>query len=118
MLEIFLKSKGPLTYDYFLSQPSLRLNRVTIFRVLNLFAHKNIIHRIRVADNMNRYLLQQAPAIVHSSFFCSRCKKVIALETVITPKVKLPEGFRPEQVEIVIEGVCKSCDSQTSLATM
>jgi Fur family ferric uptake transcriptional regulator len=110
MLEVFLKTSGALTYDYFLTHPALQLNRVTVFRVLNLFAIKNIIHRIPVTDNINRYLLHHNSTIIHSNFMCSKCKKIIPLETIVTPKVKLPEGCVQQSVEIVIEGLCRSCN--------
>jgi len=111
MLEVFLKANGALTYDYFLSHPSLQLNRVTIFRVLNLFANKRIIHRIPATDNINRYLLQQASALVHANFMCNKCKSIIPLETIVSPKVKLPKDYIPQNVEIIIGGLCAACNN-------
>jgi len=110
MLEIFLNANGALSYDYFLSHPSLQLNRVTVFRVLNLFTKKNIIHRIPATDNTNRYLLQGASAIVHSNFMCTKCKTIIPLETIVSPKVKLPKDCIQQNVEIIIGGLCASCN--------
>jgi Fur family ferric uptake transcriptional regulator len=106
MLQVFLKTNGAVTYNYFLNHPSLQLNRVTIFRVLNLFSNKNIIHRIPATDNINRYLLLQAPAVVHSNFMCTKCKRIIPLETIVSPKVKLPKDCIQQNVEIIIGGLC------------
>jgi Fur family transcriptional regulator, ferric uptake regulator len=110
MLQVFLRTNGALTYDNFLNHPSLQLNRVTIYRVLNLFADKNIIHRVPATDNINRYLMQQASAIVHSNFMCTKCKRIIPLETIVSPKVKLPKDFMQQNVEIIIGGLCASCN--------
>jgi len=35
MLEIFLQANEALTYNHFLTQPSLQVDRITIFRTLN-----------------------------------------------------------------------------------
>jgi Fur family transcriptional regulator, ferric uptake regulator len=109
MLEVFLQANEALTYDYFLTHPSLQLNRVTIFRVLNLFTNKKIIHRIPATDNINRYLLQQTSTIIHSNFMCNKCRRIIPLETIIPPKVKLPEGCTQQNIEIIIGGLCNFC---------
>jgi Fur family ferric uptake transcriptional regulator len=110
MLDVFLKANGALTYDYFLNLTSLQLNRVTVFRVLNLFANKKIIHRVPATDNINRYLLQQASAIVHSNFMCIKCKRIMPLETIVLPKVKLPKDCIQQNIEIIIGGLCASCN--------
>jgi Fur family ferric uptake transcriptional regulator len=109
MLEVFLRSNEALTYDYFLTNTSPQLNRVTIFRVLNLFTNKNIIDRIPVTDNISRYLLHKASTSAHSNFMCSKCKKIIPLETIIPPKVKLPDGCVQQNIQIIIGGLCNSC---------
>jgi Fur family ferric uptake transcriptional regulator len=110
ILEVFLQANEALTYDYFLNHPFLQLNRVTIYRVLNLFSDKNIIHRIPATDNINRYLLQEASTIVHSNFMCTKCKKIIPLETVVSPKVKMPKDYIQQNVEVIIGGLCASCN--------
>jgi Fur family ferric uptake transcriptional regulator len=110
MLEIFLQTNEALTHNYFLTHPSLQLDRVTIFRTLNLFVDKKIIHRIPVSDGTNRYLLQQASEKVHSNFMCIGCKRIIPLKTIVSPTVKLPKGFRQQTMEIIVGGLCNSCN--------
>ena len=109
MLEIFLQANEALTYNHFLTQPSLQVDRITIFRTLKLFVSKKIIHRIPASDGTNRYLLQQDPDAIHSNFMCSRCKRIIPLKTIVPPKIKLPKGFRQQEMEIIINGLCNFC---------
>jgi Fur family ferric uptake transcriptional regulator len=109
MLEIFLQTNEALTYNHFLTQASLRVDRITIFRTLKLFVNKKIIHRIPAPDGIKRYLLQQTSSDVHSNFICSGCKKVTPLKTIVRPKIKLPKGFTQQNIEIMIGGLCNSC---------
>ena len=115
MFEIFLKTKEALTYHDFLNYPLLQADRITIFRTLKLFVNKKIIHRIPAPDGTNRYLRQQTSAGIHLNFMCSRCKRIIPLKMVVRPKVKLPKGFRQENVEIIIGGLCNHCKKKSEL---
>jgi len=109
MLEIFLQANEALTYNHFLTQPSLQVDRITIFRTLKLFVTKKIIHRIPASDGTSRYLLQQDSEAIHSNFMCSRCKKIIPVKIIAPPKVKLPKGYRQQNMEIIIDGLCNIC---------
>jgi Fur family ferric uptake transcriptional regulator len=111
MLDIFLRSNEALTHNDFLRSPSLRFDRTTVFRTLNLFVEKRMILRIPATDGVNRYLLQQPATFVHSTFICSRCKKIIPLKNIVPPKVKLPKGFKQQNVDIMVRGLCDSCKS-------
>ena len=111
MLEIFLRSNEALTQNDFLNYPLFRFDRTTVFRTLNLFVKKKIILRIPAANGVNRYLLQKNTTVVHSNFICSSCKKIIPLKNITRPEVKLPKGFKRQNMEIMIGGLCDSCKS-------
>lgn len=118
MLKAFLEHSGGLDYNYFLTQQYYPLDRTTIFRTLNLFVIKKVIYRIPAPDGAARYLLQPdtaKPSIVdHVSFICSQCRNVVPLDTLAPPKIKLPGGFLFQSMEILINGLCKSCSSLSS----
>jgi Fur family transcriptional regulator, ferric uptake regulator len=109
MLDFFLQSNEALTQQYFLTNPSLLLDRTTVFRTLNLFVEKKIILRIPAADGINRYLVMQAKTSVHSNFICNGCKRIIPINMIVQPRVKLPKGFKFQNTEITIRGLCSSC---------
>jgi Fur family ferric uptake transcriptional regulator len=111
ILNYFLQTREALTQHYFLSNTSLHLDRTTVFRTLNLFVEKKIILRIPAADGINRYLVIQTKDSIHSSFICNGCKKIIPLELIAQPKIKLPKGFKFQDTEIVISGLCNSCNN-------
>jgi Fur family ferric uptake transcriptional regulator len=112
ILEAFLQAKEALTPNSFLNNTMPQLNRITVFRTLNLFVEKNIILRIPAANGVNRYLLLQTLSSVHSNFVCRGCKNVTQLKTLIRPKIKLPKGFKQQNMEIMIGGLCNSCKSR------
>jgi Fur family ferric uptake transcriptional regulator len=109
MLEIFLNSNEPLTYQDFLHHQSTSFDRITIFRTLKSFTAKKIIHRIPATDGMSRYLYQETPVLIHSNFICDICKKIIPIEISELPKLKLPKGVQQQNIEIIIGGLCQSC---------
>ena len=109
MLDIFLRTDQALTHSDFLKYSSFRFDRTSIFRTLNLFVEKKIIQRIPAPNGINRYILEQNPATVHFNFICSNCKKIIPLKNISPPLVKLPKGFKQQNMEIMIGGICDSC---------
>ncbi len=112
MLDIFLQSTKALTHNDFLHTSSLRLDRTTVFRTLNLFVEKKVIVRIPAHDGVNHYLFLKSPAEVQLNFICSNCKKITALKTIHPPEVRLPKGFRQDNMEILVRGLCDSCKSR------
>ncbi len=115
ILKDFLYSDRSLDLNYFLRSPASKFNRITVFRTLQLFVKKKIIYRVPASDNMRRYLLQSDEhthkTVDHSSFICMSCGKVTPLDTVVAPKIKLPKGFRQQNLDIIINGLCRSCES-------
>jgi Fur family transcriptional regulator, ferric uptake regulator len=91
------------------------VDRVTIYRTLQAFSDKGIIHTIPGSDGAVRYALCRNGCEEghhhddHVHFVCSVCGTTLCLEQVHVPAVKLPEGFEPHQVEMVVSGICSKC---------
>jgi Fur family ferric uptake transcriptional regulator len=47
----------------------------------------------------------------HVHFICSACGNTVCLEGISVPAIQLPKGFTSEQVEMLVSGVCGSCNS-------
>jgi len=47
--------------------------------------------------------------INHIHFNCRVCGKTYCLEDYAIPVVTMPEGFKMEEAEYVVKGVCPSC---------
>ena len=113
ILDAFLQQSKGIEYNYLLQHPELNLNRITLFRNLKLLARKKIIYKIPSSDGISRYIIQtkanRQRLDNHSSFRCERCGMVISLNLLASPKVELPDGFKRENTEIVMSGLCSKC---------
>ena len=115
ILRLFLENNGALAHGDIEKKMGAGFDRVTIYRTLQVFADKGIIHTIPSADNAVRYALckdnceQGHHHDHHIHFMCKRCSKTYCLDDVVTPEIKLPRGYEVAQIEVVATGVCKSC---------
>lgn len=115
ILELFLSSAGALAHGDIEKKTGEKFDRVTIYRTLQVFMEKGIVHTIPTADNSVQYALCKADCTEghhhdnHVHFKCSSCGNTVCLEGVVIPEVKLPKGFEPEEVQMVVTGLCKEC---------
>jgi Fur family ferric uptake transcriptional regulator len=115
ILELFLASKGALAHGDIEKRTGEKFDRVTVYRTLQVFLEKGIIHNIPTADNSVRYALCHSNCSEghhhdnHVHFVCNICGNTTCLSDVTIPSVKLPSGFRPEDYQMVVNGICKDC---------
>ncbi len=92
-----------------------KVDRITLYRVLNDFEEAGLVHKIIDMDGVTRFAVckDSCPHITHSEdhvhFNCSKCHKMYCLEKVYTPVIKLPDGFTSTGINTLIQGVCKQC---------
>ena len=115
ILHLFLEQTGALAHGDIERKAGEKFDRVTVYRTLQTFVEKGIIHTIPTADNSIRYALCKDECSGghhhdhHIHFVCSQCDNTYCLDDVVTPDIKLPKGYQAEHVEVVVEGVCKNC---------
>ncbi len=114
ILSIFLETKDALAHGDIEKKASEKFDRVTIYRTLQSFVEKGLIHSIPTSDNSVRYALCKDCTEGHHHddhvhFVCSNCEKTICLDDVVSPKLNLPEGYAADNVQVVIHGVCSEC---------
>ena len=115
ILELFLVNNGALAHGDVEKKTGEKFDRVTIYRTLQSFLDKGIIHSIPTADNAVRYALCKDDCSEghhhddHIHFLCTSCGNTTCLDEVHIPDVKLPPGFKSEQIEVVVSGKCKDC---------
>jgi Fur family ferric uptake transcriptional regulator len=116
ILELFLGQEGALSHGDIEKKAGEKFDRVTVYRTLQAFLEKGLIHSIPTADNSIRYALCKDSCTAghhrddHVHFICNSCGNTTCLEDVTIPEIKLPGGFITEQVEMLVSGVCKSCN--------
>jgi len=117
ILELFLHQEGALSHSDIEKKAGEKFDRVTVYRTLQIFLEKGLIHNIPTADNSIRYALCKDNCSGghhqddHVHFICNECGNTVCLEEVNVPAIKLPGGFVAEQVEMLVSGVCKSCNA-------
>jgi len=115
ILQLFLEGPGAMAHGDIEKKAGEKFDRVTVYRTLQTFVDKGIIHTIPTADNSIRYALCKDECSEghhhdhHIHFVCSNCHTTYCLDDVVTPEIKLPKGYSADQVEVVVQGICKDC---------
>ena len=115
ILELFYNSDGALAHADIEKKTGLAVDRVTVYRTLQTFVEKGIIHQVPTTDNSILYALCKHNCEKghhhdnHVHFVCDECGKTICLDDVLVPDVKLPKGFEPHQSNMVVNGLCNEC---------
>jgi Fur family ferric uptake transcriptional regulator len=118
ILELFLKTPGALAHADIEKYTDAAFDRVTVYRTLQTFVDKGIIHNIPTSDNAILYALCKEECADghhhdnHVHFICDTCGQTTCLDEVTIPEVKLPKGFRPQFSEMVVKGICAACQAK------
>lgn len=93
------------------------MDKGSIFRVLDLFAEKDLVHIIEDGSRSSKYELCHNQSghnhrDQHIHFFCENCKDTYCFEDIPVPEVKIPSGFRIHSVNYVLKGRCPKCDKE------
>ena len=117
ILHLFLEGTGALAHGDIEKKAGAKFDRVTVYRTLQTFVEKGIIHSIPTADNSIRYALCKDNCEEghhhdhHIHFVCTICKNTYCLDDIVTPDIKLPAGYSSSHIEVLAEGVCVNCSS-------
>ena len=104
------------------SQPYLEnvigkdIDRVTLYRILKTFEEKGIIHRILDKQGTANYAICSNSCTEnhhhdeHVHFNCNNCLRVYCLDDVKIPSLKIEKGFKIEDMNLIVSGICKDCN--------
>jgi Fur family ferric uptake transcriptional regulator len=109
------------------SQPDLEgvlgdVDRVTLYRILNAFEEKGIIHKVFDLSGTANYAMCSSNCEEnhhhdeHLHFNCTVCKNVYCLDDQHLPNLVIPEGFETEGVSIYATGLCPKCNKKITKA--
>ena len=90
-----------------------RVNKVTLYRTLEILASAGIAHRVIGIDGEWRFC-SHAPddgrcAGNHPHFLCLNCGRMACLRDQRMPRVNVPEGYAIEGKQLIVYGVCPEC---------
>jgi len=93
------------------------INRVTVYRILDLFVQHEVLNRLGLGEKPQRFCLRSDREDEHPHFHCTRCDCYICLDTLDLPLDRsalehLPHDIR--HVDIRLEGICPACRKKDS----
>jgi Fur family transcriptional regulator, ferric uptake regulator len=116
VLTIFLEKNKVLSLADLNKHLGNSFDRITLYRTLNAFEEKGIIHKIADQGGNLNYALCRHESVAHMHnenhvhFKCTNCDLTLCLEDVEIPDIKLPKKFKPLKYNFLIEGICEDCN--------
>lgn len=105
------------------SQPDLEnlmndVDRVTLYRILNVFEEKGIIHKVFDLNGTANYAIctsncqEHMHHDEHLHFNCTLCNNVYCLNDLSLPAFDLPPGFKVDGFTLYASGLCPDCNKK------
>lgn len=117
VLDFLLKQKTAISLED-LEIEFDKSDRVTLYRTLNTFEEKGLIHIIKDGIEAAKYALCQneckegSHSDMHLHFYCTVCKELYCLPKVQIPEIKLPNEFKLQELSLVARGICNNCTKE------
>jgi Fur family ferric uptake transcriptional regulator len=114
ILQLFLQRNHALSHADIENEIEDSLDRVTVYRTLKTFLDRGLIHKVLDDTGGMKYALCNEACTNaghhhdHVHFKCTRCDQTYCLNIAV-PTVQLPSGYREEEANLLIQGVCKGC---------
>ena len=114
ILHLFIQKEYALSHGDIENAISSSLDRVTVYRTLKTFLDKGLIHKVLDDEGSLKYALcneacnQAGHHHDHVHFKCLKCGQTNCLQIEVPP-VKLPKGYKPKEVNLLIQGICDHC---------
>jgi Fur family ferric uptake transcriptional regulator len=119
VLEVIGNSPRPLSAQEIFEAVNQRqdINRVTVYRILDLLVENRLVDRISAGDRSFRYgLAPNANHRPHAHFYCTGCGRMECLspESPLLDMEPLDATLPGviERVEVRLDGTCKACLGQ------
>jgi Fur family ferric uptake transcriptional regulator len=118
VVELLARSREPLAVPDMLRRLPRDTDAVTVYRTLNTFTRKKLVHRVRGEDRTWRYALSavetKPPQHQHPHFVCSDCGTVQCLTGARIPAslirmLGVGDGYDLSYAEVVLHGRCPKC---------
>lgn len=115
LLAAFYKSNSSLTAEEIKKKVGAKSDRVTIYRALDAFEKKGLIHRVPDKNNLTRFALCHSSCSAHlhthnhAHFICNSCNETFCIEDIKVPLIIDSKGFQIKKSKLTLEGNCPSC---------
>ena len=91
------------------------MDKASIFRVLEIFSEKDIIHVIEDGSRSLKYELchgkdHHSVSDQHAHFYCEKCGSVECLEDIDLTSIAIPKKYKVKSVNLMFKGICSKCN--------
>lgn len=113
ILDYFLNQKKALSFKD-LEDKFAVYDRVTLYRTLHSFTENGVLHKIPDDSGFATYGIcyhtcdAKSHHHDHLHFKCNACGSIECLDEHV-PDVHLPEGYSIQEINLIINGICKIC---------
>lgn len=117
VLQIISAANSAVSQPKIESMVNGQVDRVTLYRILNAFEEKGILHKIIDLNGTANYAMCSAKCTQHAHhdehfhFNCTQCLKVYCMNDFSLPHIQLPNGFTAGSFNLSITGICKECNA-------
>ena len=111
-----VKATRPISLGDLEALLGFTMDKASIFRVLELFAEKELTHVIEDGSRSLKYELCRSDghhhaADQHAHFYCEKCGTVTCLDNIKLPSISLPDNYKLKSVNLMFKGICPKCDN-------
>ena len=90
-------------------------DKSTLYRTLKTFEQNKLVHTIDDGTKQLKYALclescECKTIDQHFHFHCTNCENTFCLTNQNIPSIELPKNFKMIQANMVIKGLCESCN--------
>ena len=116
VLDILSNRDSATSQPYLENVVGKEIDRVTLYRILKTFEEKGIIHRVLDNHGTANYAICSNSCSEHNHhdehvhFNCNNCLRVYCLDEVKIPSLKIEKGFKIEDMNLIVSGICKECN--------
>ncbi|MFC5044962.1 Fur family transcriptional regulator [Aquimarina hainanensis] len=112
VIEILSKSKHTMSADAILEAIPIKVNKSTVYRILDRFVDKGKVHFVTGEDGKAYYAMCNSCSIEHEMhnhihFQCKSCNTV----TCLPHKIEVPnlEDYEVNETQFLLIGKCNDC---------
>lgn len=118
ILYLFFEVNYAISHSDIFLKLNNKFDRVTIYRTLELFENKGLIHKIIDNTGVTKYASHghggcdinfKHHKTNHLHFKCKECGNIYCMCSIDVPEVNVPTGFELQDLKLSAEGLCKIC---------
>lgn len=116
ILRILSEANAAISYSSIQERTQIKLDKVTVYRTLDTFENKGIIHSVPSAEGVKLYSFCKDDCHDHSHddnhvhFHCEKCDETTCLYDSVIPEIELPKNYKISVSKLIVHGICPNCD--------